>query len=708
MEELFSLRKELDLQKCCSHGTREECILPNKLLLWNKVLWCCGVYLTETEPGVLTLFSTRDIPITSRNAASLEILLRIIGEHDSIKYVCFRRVDIGTLKRILGSLGIRSDVREFILECAYFNEDMSPTLGSYAFEEMSPAVIKDFEDFQFMTTQTIATMILSTVRKASSLEVFHLDEPVKDDVAVELGMELAKKRSLKTLSLGPRCTDVSFSYIFTLHAMRSADKQQACNLNSLTLCALCIERRGVPSYLLPYTVIANRNMSRCLNHTGTTDDQSLLDDEVLMLANALSGNSNIEVLVLRDVRFSLGGAAALSQLMVTNTALRTIDISGSSLGTDECIALADGLRLATVLKEFIMEECYLTLTGAIRMCEAVRENKSCITVSFGEICSFRNQMTRSDYVELALTDPRGKIRFFWDACSAATIICAESLLMQPQHVNKIVLNGETGHDFPADGFCAFLEQEGTLVDELHFYLSDPAFNLVRKLAECLQRRNGIQALTLTCYEEYDEPAREVLRLLATSLEKNTTLSALHLVSQTSDVIHCFARVIRKNKCLNEMTIRCDPQNITIQEMEQHMECNYAITSFKLPTASSRDEKLRMESLAARNRVLQDRSLHFMSEDVLVKKCWMKAFELTRGTETLRRAIMSKLKKSQEEAQFLIDRKQRYIRDHYFRITAVCKGRIVCNASPTGATQLDDLHAECLSHITGYLSISDVV
>ncbi|XP_064468908.1 uncharacterized protein LOC135383327 isoform X2 [Ornithodoros turicata] len=373
--------------------------------------------------------------------------------------------------------------------------------------------------------------------------------------------------------------------------MQSADKDQACSLNSLTLCALCDQRRMLWDFWLSNIAIAHVNLCGCHNDTGVTADQRILDDEVVMLTNTLSRNSNVEVLVLRDVQFRLEGAVALGQLMVTNTTLRTIDISGSYLGTDECIALADGLRLAKVIQELIMEGCYFTRTGAMGICEALRENESCITVSFGEICSSRNQMTTSDFVELALADLRGRICFSWDAHA---ILSGHSLLMQPRHVKNIVLNCDTGHDIPADGFCAFLEQEGTLVDEVDLNLSYPAFNLVRKLAECLQRQNGLQALRLTRYEECNEPARKVLRLLARSLEKNTTLSALHLVSR---------------------------------ELEEHMECNYAITSFNLPQDISRDEKQRIEALAARNTVLQDRSLHFMSEDVVVKKCWVEAFEL---------------------------------------------------------------------------------
>ncbi|XP_064461840.1 uncharacterized protein LOC135372050 [Ornithodoros turicata] len=317
----------------------------------EQVLSCCSVYLTETERGVLTLFSTGDIPITSRNAGHVEVLLRTIDEHDSIKYFCFRVVNIDILHCILGSLAVRSDVRRIILNNTGYNGDSYHLLGSYDCVTTFPS---SSEGFKLRTPMTTATVLLSMVRKATSLEVFHIDQlDIKnDDGAVELGVELAKKRSLRTLSLGTgSCTEVSFSYVSTLDAMQSADKDQACNLNSLTLWALCAQSRMLYDFWLSNIAIAHENLSICHNDTGVTAHQRILYDEVVMLANTLSRNSNVEVVVLGNVSFSMEGSVALGRLMVTNTAIRTIDISGSSLGTAQCIALADGLRLAKVLQE---------------------------------------------------------------------------------------------------------------------------------------------------------------------------------------------------------------------------------------------------------------------------------------------------------------------------------------------------------------------
>ncbi|XP_064468314.1 uncharacterized protein LOC135379011 [Ornithodoros turicata] len=707
--ELVTLFNKLRSSKCCKGRRTKECVLLNSLLTWNKVLWCSGFSLTETDPGVLTMSSSDICPVTMRGAAFLEMSTHLISEHKSIKYFCFHRIEVDILERILASLESRSDVRGFILGTTYDDRRPSSFLGSYE-SPINPLTTLWFR--QITEAVTSATMILRMVRQATSLEVFHIEEgSVRNDAAVQLGCELAKKPSLETLLLTEFCREVSTSYIATLRAMEPADRVKIWNVSSLTLRGCTADQcRQLCGLLVSNTIITYLNLSGTYSRTSAYEDEydfgvesALGDEGVVMLADALSRNSTISVLVLQDVGFHQEGAAALGRLIVINTVIHTLDISRNELGTDECIALASGLQFARFLKELIIEKCDVTRSGAMRISEALLANKSCRRVSFGQVSLLKDNMSQLDCVQLALRNTPGRIQFMWDT---ASVLSGHILLGHPQHVKKIIVEcGGRGIDFPPDRLCAFLEQDGTVVDKMRLILNNPSYALGQRLAGCLRRKNGLRCLSLRIGEGTNDATSEAL---ARGLQANTTLCSLCLEANADEVVRTFAPVISKNKVLSTIWIVHVISETLTHELEQHMMSNYAITEFRLPFGSSRSLKQQIETLVTRNRVLQGRSLCFVLEDTIVKKRWIKAFELTRDTGTLRRAVMSKPKKSEEEAQCLINGRLRYIRYHYFTITGISKGRIVCNASPTGATQLHNLNAKCLSHIASYLRITDVM
>ncbi|XP_064467815.1 uncharacterized protein LOC135378661 [Ornithodoros turicata] len=699
--EFLRLHNKSFSSKCCHHGTTTECILLNNLLVWNKVLWCSGFTLTETDPGVLTLFSCDGDLVTVRSATSLNMSAALISEHKSIKYFCFREIDVNVLVRILAELVKRSDVRGFVLGSTYDGGTRFPFLGSPL--NTGPQQVE--------YAMSSAMMISTMVRMATSLEELQIqDASIRNDAAVALGRELAKKPSLKTLFLSELCREVAISYISTLHAMDPVNRVRVWHVCSLTLRGCnAIQCKQLCNLLVSNTTITYLNLSgiyrRAFDNKADYShrrENALCDEGVLMLADTLRRAGSVTILVLRNVGFSKEGAAALGRLMVTNTVVRTLDISENELGMEECIALANGLRLARVLKEFIMEKCDVTRSGAVSILEAVRTNEPCTRVTFGNAFAFRDNMFQLDFVQVFLNNYPESMAFLWEIDVVET---GQVLLTDLQHVRQIVLKCD--RDFPVDTFCAFLQHDGTVVDELRLVLDNASSYIVVQLARSLQRMSGLRSLSLLMNGGTNERAREVLEFLARALEKNATLCSLRLMVQVNDVIHSFAQLISKSKTLNSVEICYALEEPAVHELEQSMTCNYAITEFKVRPDRSRSEKQRIEELAARNRVLQDRALCFMLEGTTVKKRWIKAFELTRDTGTLRRAVMSKLEKSEEEAQFLIDRKLRYLRDHYFIISGISKGKIMCNASPTGATQLHNLNAGCLSHITRYLRVTDV-
>ncbi|XP_064468333.1 uncharacterized protein LOC135379019 [Ornithodoros turicata] len=495
MEELHALQHELDSWKCCTHGIRGECILVTKPVVCNKALSRFGFSLAETDPDVLTLFVTDNDALYCQNddiIAFVEIVLRLIREHESIKCFCFRWVHIDILGPILGSLAARSDVRELILNTIRYRRGDDAYTQPYGGIATFPSTT---EDYKIGTPMGTAAMILKVVRQAQSLEVFEFkQEVIHADVAIELGRELAKKRSLKTLSLGPRCRNVLSSYVSTLDAMQPADK--VCNLKSVTLCGDIYHDRSCDS-LLSNASITYLDLSGCVYVGYPMCCSGMLIDPFLQeLANTLSRNSSVKVLILKNKGFGQEGAEALGRLMVSNTTIRTLDISRNALGTDECTALAGGLRMARGLREVIMKGCHITPTGAMAMYEALRENQFNISVVFGTGFTLTKRM-----LELDMLVPRIRREF---PMNSDEMLGGSSLLMQPQHFKEITLEWNNGNYFPLDKLCTFLQQDGVLVESMSLDLSNLSRDLVQQLAGCLQRRKGIQALSVNNYGETDE------------------------------------------------------------------------------------------------------------------------------------------------------------------------------------------------------------
>jgi Ran GTPase-activating protein (RanGAP) involved in mRNA processing and transport len=101
------------------------------------------------------------------------------------------------------------------------------------------------------------------------------------------------------------------------------------------------------------------------------------------LAVSLRGNKSLKTLDLRFNRINPTASEMLCDL-ISETAIRTLRLSGNPLGDDTIRLLADRLKGNSVLRELELNEVQMTSQGFISLCNALKENNRLEKISLSD------------------------------------------------------------------------------------------------------------------------------------------------------------------------------------------------------------------------------------------------------------------------------------------------------------------------------------
>jgi Ran GTPase-activating protein (RanGAP) involved in mRNA processing and transport len=98
---------------------------------------------------------------------------------------------------------------------------------------------------------------------------------------------------------------------------------------------------------------------------------------------SLRGNKSLKTLDLRFNRIDANGSEMLCDL-ISETAIRTLRLSGNPLGDDTVRVLAERLKRNSVLCELELNEVQMTSQGFVSLCNALKENTTLEKISLSD------------------------------------------------------------------------------------------------------------------------------------------------------------------------------------------------------------------------------------------------------------------------------------------------------------------------------------
>lgn len=695
LEQLGQLR--IDHERCTVQGSKDCWVLDNLVKL-NQFGRHSGVELSEAEPGVISLRATSTRTRSCENFVR-ELVLMLIEQHYCIKHFHFEEVSQCVLERMLKAMRKRTDI-------------VSVSLTEANVEDNSD---ESSDDSTFLHSW-IEKEILQLLRKSETLEKFELHRAKMSATnAHEIGKVLAKRPSLKKLLLRSECEHVSLSYLQHLNEIlrKNSPFRSGCNITSLFL-----QGSSFRVCLLLDSLLTVCNTVTHLDLSGDVDldRNSILnsgivefikDEGATAVARALWSNATVKTLILDNAGFGRDGAAALAEMLCNNGVLTHLNISHNPISADGCADLAGAIMCTQSLKELKMERCSAGTAGATHIVTALKENSTDLVVDFGE-CS-EESLTSPDVAVIVSEHNANRVSFRW---TTGSILHIGSIPACCSKIREIHFTCETANEDAVNALCAYLRRGDVELKSLKVLFFQALPLVCIEIAQLLAHTVALEELSFEC----QRVPTNLLKTLAISLEKNTSLRKLHVSaplhvglmesikpSQTKPL----AEMLTKNKTLETLDFGIAFRCPVLKRFALALEKNYALTAFKCNTKGNTKQSLgKVQQLCSRNQLQQQQALHFVEADLLCKR-WAEAFSLTRLTGTLRNRVAEATGKGDEEAERAIRAKWVFLCANYFRITGVVRDEISCYRSSSGATQMDKLDRPCIARIASFLSVQDV-
>ncbi|ORZ28521.1 hypothetical protein BCR41DRAFT_345458 [Lobosporangium transversale] len=113
-------------------------------------------------------------------------------------------------------------------------------------------------------------------------------------------------------------------------------------------------------------------------------DNPIFDKEVLTLSEALKTNTTLAILDLSDNSVGDKGALALSEALKINSSLTSLRLGSNSIGDEGALALSVALKANTALSNLDLWSNLIGNDGALALSEALKVNTSLITLGLWE------------------------------------------------------------------------------------------------------------------------------------------------------------------------------------------------------------------------------------------------------------------------------------------------------------------------------------
>lgn len=695
--------------KCSPQDATNCWVLDNQWPL-NLILRNGGVQLIEEKPGELTLKACQTPP---HQAApfSLGLLFLLVKQHYCIKRFQFQysadvweyikqgiedeTVDTWTIQRMLMAVRRRHDVVGFGFTQRKFADSSETDDRDYAY--------RDHNEHR----------LLDIVRNAPYLVDFELHGVhVGGSVAEKMGHCLAKKTTLKKLFLGRECALVSRSFLRHQCSMLHSSPFDIWNGSSLSVQGLNSETCRLLSQILSSSsTITVLDLSGGACRADKEYIDIIYDDGVMAVADALSSNTSVKTLSLKNAGFQRKGATAVAQMLKSNKTLCNLDISQNKIFIEGSIAIASAVECTTTLQSLGVELCNTSREGAERIVAALAKNKSNLIVNFG--CCKETECSDMDMATIVSRYRTDRAIFTWTRKSLqtigwSTVYCSRireahlthdadsedgfyalfEYLQRPEAKLRNVSLSCTSKD---DVLCATITERlvsVSSIEELHIERQNLPRGMLESVLYALGSSISIWKLTLQTHrivEDDNVCIRRLTSALTETLHRNNILEFLDL-----DI--AFGAAFRGDimKCVAES-----------------MEDNYTLLGFKCGAQTDFSEHAsRIQHLCNRNEIFRQQAVHFALAESGPKR-WAEAFSMLRCAGTLRRKLMHVTSMSHSDVQRLLRARWMNLCENYFRITGVVKSRLICYRTSVGSVQFEDLSASCIAQITSYLKVKDV-
>lgn len=715
----------------CSDTDSAECWILDKLTLWNHVLHYAGLELVEQEPHTVQVNSLKlnfkvRYPHSDFVKECGSLICWLLERHRCITSV-FVRFEEGTFwgKK---SVSTATDNLQRVLRFKLDHRDPAERRRGVK----APSGVN----------------VLKVVQEAEFIERFVLKFVLVDKYeALKIGSTLARRASLKELVLEdaegfldsqfsiPRNCDydgrvirgegydvVLLHFLKNLTPASTIQKVElrrsilggACvaaladalrwntTITSLTLCNCSLK----PAHIRLLSGILETNASIThLNLSYNYGIDAIGDDGIVAIADALRRNSTLTHLDLRKTRIGHAGLTRLCEVEKDRDKLLYLDLSSNKFGDKGCAALADLIRTTSSLNDLQTNKCDVGGLGVVSLATALKENKSGLKVVFG--CCFAANWKASDALTILME--HGVLDRTDGVWSARLEGCFDVL---PKVVHKIK---EMDVSPCGDGLHLlyysgdYIRQGDSLTKlgdiDLDFVCHcNPLLALIETTV--MLKELGFSFSTLeSCF----------MVNLCKAVAKNRSLHRLRFARNafrrgSSDLspLVAVAEVLKVNKTLHTLELpRAGVSRSIAQAFASSLETNYGLTHFRIDCEEDcPDVMMDIERMVRRNAALCTKALHFVSQET-VQKRYAASFDLTAYTGSLMDRVAELTRKSQEDAQKVIQSKMRFLHRNFFRITGIVKSSIKCHGKDTKQAQIDCLDAPSLAHIASYLKVADV-
>ena len=249
---------------------------------------------------------------------------------------------------------------------------------------------------------------------------------------------------------------------------------------------------------------------------------AISEAHVVVLAEALKGNTNLTKLDLSNNYISDQGAAGLAEALKQNTGLARLDLASNKIYDDGAAVLAEALKQNTSLTRLYLANNMIRGHGTARLAEALKGNTNLRRLNLS-----KNQISDQDAAGLA------------------------EALKQNGSLTRLDLAGNTIHDDGAAGLAEALKHNTSLtqLDLGDNSISDQG---AAGLAEALKQSTSLTRLHLSENSISDQGAAG----LAEALKQSTSLTRLHLSENSirDQGAAALAEALKQNTSLTQLDL----------------------------------------------------------------------------------------------------------------------------------------------------------
>lgn len=691
-------RHSVEMRSACTAAASETasngtpCWLVRRIGVWNGLLENIGLELRESRPGRLSLFTfARCNPSNSDYAAvCITLLGELLANHRCIYYVdlsygghLFALKKRSVLDHLIpnpaieqfyvdGKLMVREEAYSLIKAMAK-GRPVGTNITNVQLGQLDASLLAKF-------VQSNSSRLKELTLSETGLKVAHTTELFK---ALE-------ESTLEYLKLEFNTVGIRGAQQFALLLEKNG------TLRSVTLQRTRIQAKGaiaIASALRNNTTLVALRMAS--NNIGPRGAQALAD--------ALKVNSSLQVLDLRDNSVCTVGAKALAHMLTVNRKLEELHVCGNTISDDGIVAIAESLLGNQTLKTLSL------------FANSFGENS---VMALGKLVATNKTLDRLNTTLESSHESGTPLEAFTQALATNTIIQGMQLFVWGAHAMQR------------------LAHMIRLTETLQYLCVCTCGPDIEMLATALEHNRSVHEVELNCYVNPDEGAA-----LGRLFQVTTTLQALTITKKVHNtgLIHLFnglaenksiwwfsvsagssirsttckaiASMLENNRTLCCLTLgRASADEAGLQIIGRALENNPKLQMLSMTYTASSSAACTIREKLRRNLCRMMQAIEFVLANS-VDRAGAEAFEMYKDSIFFHQELVKTTKNSDRPTPcVLIKQAERFIRENYFRITAVVQNGVVCVRKTRQRKRMmyiDRLDEYCMRAIMSFLRVADV-